>query len=266
MRAAVLQLSSQGMSSTKLYNYIRIASKKGVNLLMLGEYVLNPFFKELTQMSPSMIKEQAAHQIKILKELSATYKMTIIAPIILVKKKKVYKTVAKFAPASTSYYEQQILINYAHWNEEKFFANEIKPLQAPLIFKIDGFKFAVMSGFELHFDALFKKLDSKNIDCLLVPSVSTFDSYERWKTLISARAFTHNCYILRANRIGEYKEKDYDWSFYGDSILVSPNGELLTHLGNQEELMIVDMSHADVVQARRTWGFKEAINKRGVLL
>ena len=262
MRAAVLQLSSQGMSSTKLYNYIRIASKKDVKVLLLGEYILNPFFKELQSMSLSMLKEQAEHQIKMLKELSSTYNMTIIAPLIIVKKSKVYKTIAKFAPASTAYYEQQILINYTHWNEEKFFDNAVKPLQAPLVFKIDGFKFGVISGFELHFDEIFTKLDSKNVDCILVPSVSTFESYERWKALITTRAFTHNCYILRANRIGEYQDKEYTWSFYGDSIMVSPNGELLTHLGNKEELMIVDMSHSDVVSSRRTWGFKEAINKR----
>ncbi len=262
MRAAVLQLSSQGMSSTKLYNYIRIASKKDVKVLLLGEYILNPFFKELQSMSLSMLKEQAEHQIKMLKELSSTYNMTIIAPLIIVKKSKVYKTIAKFAPASTAYYEQQILINYTHWNEEKFFDNAVKALQAPLVFKINGFKFGVISGFELHFDEIFTKLDSKNVDCILVPSVSTFESYERWKALITTRAFTHNCYILRANRIGEYQDKEYTWSFYGDSIMVSPNGELLTHLGNKEELMIVDMSHSDVVSSRRTWGFKEAINKR----
>jgi len=262
MRAAVLQLSSQGMSSTKLYNYIRIAHKKDVKLLLLGEYILNPFFKELQAMSPRMIKEQAAHQIKILKELAANYKITIIAPIILVKKSKIYKTIAKFAPASTSYYEQQILINYPHWNEEKFFDNEIKQLQSPLVFTIEGFRFALMSGFELHFDTLFDLLDSKNIDAILVPSVSTFESYERWKSLIKMRAFTHNCYILRANRIGEYQDKDGVWNFYGDSILVDPNGDLLTHLGNSEELMIVDMQHSEVLQARKRWGFKEAINKR----
>lgn len=262
MRAAVLQLSSQGMSSTKLYNYIRIANKKGVRVLLLGEYVLNPFFKELQSMSVSMIKEHSDYQIKMLKELSSTYNMTIIAPLIVVKKSKIYKTIAKFAPASTAYYEQQILINYAHWNEEKFFDNSPKALQAPLVFKADGFKFAVISGFELHFDAIFEKLESKNVDCILVPSVATFESYERWKALITTRAFTHNCYVLRANRIGEYQDKEFTWSFYGDSILVSPNGELLTHLGNKEELMIVDMSHSDVVRARRTWGFKEAINKR----
>ena len=265
MRAAVLQLNAQGMSSTKLYNHIRVAHKNGVKVLLLGEYVLNPFFKELQHMSLSMIKEQSLHQIKILKELASTYTMTIIAPLILVKQKKLYKVIAKFAPSSTSYYQQQLLINYTHWNEEKFFANDIAKVQTPMIFNIDGFKFGVISGFELHFDTLFAKLDAKKVDCVLVPSVATFESYERWKALITTRAFTHNCYILRANRIGEYQDKEFLWKFYGDSVLASPNGELLTHLGNKEELMIVDMDHREVVQTRRFWGFSEAINRRNIL-
>lgn len=262
MRAAVLQLSAQGMSSTKLYNYIRIAYKKDVKVLLLGEYILNPFFKELQNLSLSMIKEQAKHQSKVLKELSTKYNMTIVAPLIIIKKKKIYKSIAKFSPNSTSYYEQQVLINYSHWNEEKFFDNDIKEIQTPFLFKVDGFKFALISGFELHFDEIFSKLADKKIDCLLVPSVATFDSFERWKALLVSRAFTNNCYILRANRIGSYKDKDYDWKFYGDSLLASPNGELLEHLGNKEELMLVDMSHTDVVHSRRFWGFKDAINKR----
>jgi len=263
--AAVLQLSAQGMSSTKLYNYIRIASKQGVKVLLLGEYILNPFFKELQTLSNDMIKEHSEHQIKVLRELASTYNLTIIAPIIIVKKANIYKVIAKFAPSSTSYYQQQLLINYPHWNEEKFFANEQKAIEAPLIFKIEGFKFAIISGFELHFDKIFEELSHKNVDCILVPSVSTFDSYERWKALVLSRAFTQNCYILRANRIGEYKDKEFTWRFYGDSLLASPNGELLEHLGNKEELMIVQMHHSEVLAARRFWGFRDMIHKRSSL-
>lgn len=262
MRAAVLQLNAQGLSSTKLYNYVRIASKQSVKVLLIGEYILNPFFKELKSMSVAMIKEQALHQVKILKELASTYNITIVAPLIVVKKKLVYKTIAKFSPSSTSYYYQQLLINYTHWNEEKFFSNTRKAIETPLVFKIEGFKFAIMNGFEIHFDEIFAKLNGKNIDCILLPSVSTFDSFQRWKNLIQSRSFTHNCYILRANRIGEYKDKEITWQFYGDSLLTSPSGEVLEHLGNREELMIVDMSHNEVIQARRLWGFKEAITKR----
>ena len=114
MKVAVLQLSAQGLSSTKLYNYIRVANNKGIKVLLLGEYILNPFFKELESMSISMIQEQANQQINILKELSSTYAMTIVAPLVIVKGKKIYKTEAKFAPNSISYYKQLFLLNYAH--------------------------------------------------------------------------------------------------------------------------------------------------------
>ncbi len=262
MRAAVLQLSAQGLSSTKLYNYIRIASKNGVKLLLLGEYTLNPFFKELKTLSISMIKEQALHQTKVLQELAKTYSLTIVAPLIVVKKEKIYKTVVKFSPNSIKYYKQQFLINYPHWNEESFFSNEIEKVKEPMIFTLDGLKFSVISGFELHFDEAFEHVKRRNIDCVLVPSVSTFDSYERWKNLILTRAFTHNCYILRANRIGEYKDEKFSWQFYGDSLLASPNGELLEHLGNKEELMIVDIKKSKSSHLKKFWGFKEASNIR----
>ena len=262
MKAAALQLSSQGLSSTKLLNYVRIAHKKGVKLLLLGEYIINPFFHELTTLSTQMIQEQTTQQLAILKDLASTYNITIVAPIVQVKKKQLYKVTAKISPSSTSYYPQQLLINYSHWNEEHYFANEKKSLTTPLIFKLDGIKFAIINGFELHFDEIFAKLKPKKIDCLLVPSASTFESLQRWKALISMRAFTHNCYILRANRIGEFNNKEQPWNFYGDSLLYSPDGKLLNHLGNKEELMIVEIKHSEVKYARKSWKFYDTIQKR----
>jgi predicted amidohydrolase len=261
VRIAALQLNSQGLSSTKLYNYIRIAHKKGVRVLVLGEYVLNPFFKELQKLSVEMIKSQADLQMKVLKESAKDYNLTIIAPLITVKKKKLYKTIIKFSPKSISYYYQQLLINYPHWDENRFFSNETNSLKAPMIFQVDKFRFGVCNGFELHFDDIFKFFDEKNIDALLVPSSSTFNSNLRWQNLVQTRAFTHNIYILRVNRIGSYKDKELSWDFYGDSMLISPNGELLNKLRNEEELMIVDLNHKEVLEARKNWKFKEILNK-----
>ena len=265
MKIAVLQLNSQGLSSTKLYNYIRIANKKEVKVLVLGEYILNPFFKELQNLSLEMIDESSKIQSKVLKERARDYDMTIIAPMIIVKNKKPYEVIVKFSPKSISYYYQQLLINYSHWNEEKFFANPISQLKSPLTFKVKNMKFAVMAGFEIHFDKLWEFIDNKQIDVVLVPSVSTFGSFERWEAISKTRAFTHNCYLLRANRIGSYKDKEVSWDFYGDSFLISPNGELLNHLGDEEELMICDVSHKEVLKAKRVWKFSEAINKRNLI-
>lgn len=263
MRVAILQIPSVGMSASKFDYYLRIAKSKGCKVVVLGEYLLNRFFKELEKTPIAMIKEQSNHHLKTLKALSKEYGVTIIAPLIIIKKKEPYKTIVKFSPTSTTYYHQQILINYKHWNEEKFFANVVEPLKAPMIFTIDGFKFAVMAGFELHFDEFFKVVSEKNVDAVLLPTVSTFESRERWRELIKMRAFTHSCYIIRANRIGDYQEDEkITWNFYGDSLVVTPDGEIENTLGNQEELLMIDLDKKVVKDARKGWGFKEALTKR----
>ncbi len=262
MRAAILQIPSVGLSTAKFDYYLRIAKSKECKVVVLGEYLLNRFFKELENTPIDMIKQQSDHHIKTLKELAKEYNLTIIAPLIIVKKKQAYKTIIKFSPTSVTYYYQQILINYKHWNEEKFFANDIKALQSPMIFTIDGFKFAVMAGFELHFDALWQDVLAKNVDAVLLPTVSTFESHERWRELIKMRAFVNSCYIIRANRIGEYTEGKLSWNFYGDSLVVSPEGEIENSLGNQEELLMIDLDKKAVKDARKSWGFKEALQKR----
>ena len=262
MRAAILQVPSVGMSTSKFDYYLRIAKSKGCRVVVLGEYLLNRFFKELEKTPIEMIKEQSDHHIKTLKALAKEYDMNIIAPLVIVKKKEAYKTIVKFSPTSTLYYHQQILINYKHWNEEKFFANVQAPLKAPLTFNVDGFKFAVMAGFELHFDVFWQEVMRKNVDAVLLPTVSTFESHQRWRELIKMRAFTNSCYVVRANRIGEYiEDTGVNWNFYGDSLVVSPSGEIESHLGNQEELLMIDLDKKQVKTARKSWGFKEALQK-----
>jgi len=262
MKAAVLQLPYIGMSSTKLFRYVRQAHNQGVELLVLGEYMLSPFFKELQDLSIPMIKKLSEHQLSVLKELAKTYKMKIVAPMVIVKKSKPYKVVAKISSNSISYYNQQILINYAHWNEEKFFANEKEKIQMPLIFKVHNFKCAIISGFELHFDEIFRLLDEKKVECIIVPSISTFESNKRWKNLVKMRAFTHNVYMIRANRVGEYKEDKYTWRFYGNSMLVNPHGDIDNELGESEELMIVNLHKKEVRDARKDWNFRTIVSER----
>ena len=262
MRAAVLQLPAIGMSTTKLYHFVRIAHKNGVRLILLGEYLLNSFFKELPHTPLAMIKEQSEHHVRILRDLAKNYGITIVAPLVVVRKKRPYKCIVKIAPHSVSYYYQQLLINYPHWNEEKFFANETAPLEAPMTFTVEGMKFAVLGGFELHFDPLWQEIMHKNVDCVLLPTISTFESHQRWRDIIRTRAFTNHCYVLRANRVGEYQDEGHTWKFYGDSLLMNPHGELEMSLGDTEELMIVDLHHDVVLHARRDWGFRDALNKR----
>lgn len=259
----LVQLPTLGMNTTRLEFYLRKAKDRNCKVLFFGEYVLNHFFKELVDFPKQMIKEQTQKHVGILKRFSKEFDMTLIAPIVEVKGNKYYKKIIKVSPKSTSFYTQQILINYKHWNEEEFFSNKVEELKDPMTFSVDGFKFAVFGGFELHFDRLWESVVRKRIDVVLLPTASTFNSKYRWRELIKMRAFLNNCYIFRANRVGDYIENEVHWNFYGDSLFVTPDGQIEMALEDRESMLIETITKEELSDSRRGWGFRAHLQKRG---
>jgi len=257
-----LQLPTLGMNATRLEFYLKKAKEREVEIMLFGEYVLNHFFRELEGMSRNMVKEQTKKHLKMLEKSAKSYKMVFIVPIVLVKKKKLYKTIAKIKPKKTEFYTQQILIPYEHWDEAGFFDNKVKPLHTPMIFKHRGFKIAVMAGYELHFDPLWDAVRREKVDIVLLPTASTFGSHERWKELIKSRAFLYGCYILRANRLGEFVDGEVKWRFYGDSMLINPEGEVEMMLEDKESMLIEPISRKAVKDHRNAWQFLKEIERR----
>lgn len=264
MKLSALQLSTLPMSHSKLDYYFRICEQKGVKLVLLCEYSLNSFFKELENMPLLMIKEQSQHKIKVLKELSKKYNLDIVSSIVQVKSGKLYKSVARFSPLGVHYYNQQLLISYKHWNEESFFNNTSDSYTMP-VFIFNKIRFGIVSGFEAHFDIVWMDAMRKNVDCVLMPSSSTFDSAARWQNLIKTRAFLNSVYILRANRVGSYTDSKVAWKFYGHSSLVNPNGEVEVSLGHKEEILLCEISKSEVTEARKLWGWKKTLDKKDLI-
>ena len=262
IRIAALQMPTQGMSPNALDHYFKTAKAKEVRLILLGEYVLNHFFKELEKMPANMIKDQSDHHLAMIRELSRKYDMVVVAPLVKVKSGKCYKTVVKVTPKNTYTYYQQILMDFSHWNEARFFANEAKPLEDPLVFTHDGLRFGVIGGYELHFNHFFDRLNARDVDVLLLPTSATFESHNRWREILKTRSFLHNIYILRANRVGDYLDKELKWKFYGDSMLVDPYGEVQSVLEDKESLMVVSIDKGAVKEAKRVWGFEKQLKKR----
>ncbi len=259
---AALQLPTLGMNATRLEYYLKQAKQRDADVILLGEYVLNHFFKEFATMSPNMVKEQTRKHTELLKTLSKKYNITFIAPIIITKKDGYHKTIVKISAKTTKYYEQQILLPYAHWNEKKFFANKVAPLKDAMTFTIKGFKIMVMAGFELHFDPFWQKVTEKKVDLVLLPTAATFGSHNRWREIIKTKAFLHGCYILRANRLGEYSDDEVKWKFYGDTMLVNPEGEVEMMLEDKESMLVEVIDKAEVLEHRKAWGFEKELKLR----
>jgi nitrilase len=131
-------------------------------------------------------------------------------------------------------------------------------------FLVDGVRFGIINGFELYFDNAFSEVMKKNIDVVLCPSASSFDSSQRWSELLKTRALLNSVYILRANRVGVYRDKISQWDFYGHSSLVTPMGDIEMTLGNKEEILITEINKDDLTHARKTWGWKKSLSKREI--
>ncbi len=255
LKVAALQLPTMGMSLNRLEYFIKAAAKDGVRLILLGEYVLNHFFKELETLPRSMVKEQSAKHIQTLQEIAKQYGLCIAAPIVRVEGEKYYKSIALIGE-QTEFFDQDILMPYEHWNERGFYANE-RNTRLP-VFEFGGFNIALMAGFELHFNQKFDQVMQRQVDLVLLPTCSTFDSHNRWREVIKSRAFMHNCYILRANRIGDYSDGKHKWRFYGDSMIALPSGEVGDMLDDKESLLIATIDTEFVKAERDAWGFFQA--------
>ncbi|MCH9741163.1 MAG: carbon-nitrogen hydrolase family protein [Epsilonproteobacteria bacterium] len=250
------------MQATKLDFYLRNAHSRGAKLILFGEYILNHFFKELQEIPIKMVKKQSEKHIELLKKYAIKYNMTFIAPIVVIKKNQYIKTIAKITTKTTTYYEQQILIPYPHWNEKKFFSNPVNALKDPMTFMLDGFRIMVMGGFELHFDPFWEAVIRKKVDLVLLPTASTFDSHNRWREIIKTKAFLHGCYILRANRLGEYNHENIKWKFYGDSMLVTPAGDVYMMLEDKESMLIETIERETIKEHRKSWAFGKELALR----
>jgi predicted amidohydrolase len=257
-----LQLPTLGTNATRLEFYLKNAKERNARLILLGEYILNHFFKELGGMPRNMVREQTKQHIKLLSKFAKEYDMVFVAPIIRVKKKHYYKSIVKITPKSIKYYDQQILIPYEHWDEQGFFSNEITSLKSPMVFSLDGFKIAVMAGYELHFDEFWQTIRRKKVDLVLLPTASTFGSHNRWREIIKSRAFLYGAYVLRANRLGEYADNEIKWRFYGDSMLVNPEGDVEMMLEDKESMLIEPIYKKAVKEHRKSWRFEQAIRER----
>lgn len=254
LTVAAVQLPSLPIEKAKLDYYLAIAKSKKVSLIVLAEYVTNLFFKELEKTPLGLIEDQAQKQKENLLHLSKVYNITIVSPLVWVEKKKVFKLMAVFDRGSFKAFEQRALMPYSHWNEKAFF-DEGYCHKTPGFITVDGFRIAVVGGFELHIDAFWQKIRDKKADLVLLPTASTFESRTRWRELAKTRAFLGGSYILRANRVGEFQAKDEKWSFYGDSFIVNPFGEIESSLGANEEILIAELSKKELTDARRAWAF-----------
>lgn len=87
------------------------------------------------------------------------------------------------------------------------------------------------------------------------PPSPELDSSMHWRRVMQGHAGANVMPVAAANRVGEEVGRDSTVTFYGNSFIAGPSGELLAEAGRDEEtILYADIDLEEIAAMRREWG------------
>ncbi len=108
----------------------------------------------------------------------------------------------------------------------------------------------VLIGWDLAFPEVARSLALQGAEMLCVPANWESPHANEWRSYSFARAYENSAFVVAANRSGE----EYTYSFFGNSLVVGPRGQVLASVEPPEEknegYQVVQIDLSDVKRAR----------------
>ena len=111
---------------------------------------------------------------------------------------------------------------------------------------LDGLRLAILICYDVEFPEAVRAAVLAGADAVLVPT-ALFQPFGFVVThLVPVRAWENGVYVVYANRCGAERELTY----VGGSVVVAPDGEVVTAAGDGPDLLLADLAAAPVAAAR----------------
>lgn len=131
---------------------------------------------------------------------------------------------------------------FSLYKEEKFFAPGPTVTTMPL----ENFQAGLAICYDLRFPELFRTMALAGAHIIFVPAEWPKVRGSHWLTLAQARAVENQVYVCAVNCVGQHKGD----TFYGHSLLISPDGSILAEGSEQEEILSGEIFIEEVQKAR----------------
>ena len=247
---------------------------KAANLQMLEEkinsitektqvVVLPEMFSTGFSMNPELLAETMdGETISWMKRLAAAKKVILTGSVIIQENGSYYNRFVWMQPnGEFGYYNKRHLFAFAQ--EDKHYS----PGTERFIASANGLKVLLMVCYDLRFPVWARQIspltpqqkredvDTKDVfeyDILIYVANWPERRSTAWKTLLQARAIENQCYVIGVNRVGDDGNAIYH---SGDSMVVSPLGEVLYHKANDEDIFTITLKKEDLDDVRRKFQF-----------
>lgn len=243
---------------------------KKANLAMLEEkikainektqvVVLPEMFSTGFSMKPELLAEpMEGETVTWMKRLAAEKKVILTGSVIIEEGGHYYNRAIWMQPnGQFGYYNKRHLFAFA--GEDKHYTGGTERFIA----SANGMKVALMVCYDLRFPVWARQQRSPSLgggqgeasfeyDVLLYVANWPERRSTAWKTLLQARAIENQCYVIGVNRVGP---DGNDISHSGDSMVVSPLGEVLYHKAGEEDTFTITLNKEELDEVRRKFQF-----------
>lgn len=108
-------------------------------------------------------------------------------------------------------------------------------------------RFGLTVCYDLRFPELFRLMALSGAEVIFIPANFTSHTGRRhWESLLRARAIENACYVVAAGQCGRKPR----YQAYGHSLIISPDGEILGELGDEEAALTVEIDLDEVSKCR----------------
>ncbi len=215
------------------------------DLLVFPELTLTGF----TMHSSSVAESFNGDTVLFFSQLAKTSGIAIIAGMVSNEDGKFYNCSLFFDAAGnlSTVYRKIHPFSFAGENNHYSAGKELS------IVHNSGIKLGLNVCYDLRFPELYRLYAKERVDIMVNIANWPITRIIHWQTLCKARAIENQCYFIGVNRIGSDPNVEYP----GNSMVVSPTGEVLLELANNRGLFTCDIDLGEVLKTRTRFPFLE---------
>ena len=124
-----------------------------------------------------------------------------------------------------------------------------QPGQQAVLADIEAAKLGLTICYDVRFPNLYRDLAKAGAEIIAVPAAFAVTTGQaHWDILLRARAIETGSFIVAPGQTGEHQNGRATW---GHSMIISPWGQVLGEMGEEEGVIVADLKLSDVERARK---------------
>lgn len=221
--------------------------------------VLPEMFSTGFSMKPAQLAEPMdGETVRWMKRVAAERKLILTGSVIIEEDGNYYNRCIWMLPnGEYGYYNKRHLFAFA--NEDQYYTGGTERFIA----SANGFRINLLVCYDLRFPVWARQQFPPSqeggqgevhfeYDVLLYVANWPERRSTAWKALLQARAIENQCYVIGVNRVGNDGNDIYH---SGDSMVISPLGEILYHKAHEEDLFTITLKKEDLDEVRQKFQF-----------